>query len=149
MRLRSLSLAGTTAALLALSGGAPAKEVVPMQGGVIIDGYEFGEDIGPKGSIAFDEQTGEFVGHYNGLEMPDGRHAIFAWVHDTVNQKTEYLGPVGLLALDLDAEVIDRASRSAPPASGRAPSGSPSRTGSRTATSAATRSSASAPRRPR
>ncbi len=97
MRLRSLSLAGTTAALLALSGGAPAKEVVPMQGGVIIDGYEFGEDIGPKGSIAFDEQTGEFVGHYNGLEMPDGRHAIFAWVHDTVNQKTEYLGPVGLL----------------------------------------------------
>jgi len=97
MRLRSLSLAGTAAALLALSGSALAKEVVPMLGGVIIDGYEFGKDIGPKGSIAFDEASGEFVGHYNALKMPPGRHAIFAWVHDTVNQKTEYLGPVGLL----------------------------------------------------
>jgi len=97
MRLRSLSIAGTAAALLALSGGAPAKEVVPMLGGVIIDGYEFAEDIGPKGSIAFDDASGEFVGHYSALEMPPGRHAIFAWVHDTVNQKSEYLGPVGQL----------------------------------------------------
>jgi hypothetical protein len=74
-----------------------AKEVVPLLGGVIIDGYDFGTDIGPKGSIAFDEKTGEFSGAYNALKLPPGREAIFAWVHDTVNQKTEYIGPVGML----------------------------------------------------
>jgi len=76
---------------------ASAKEVVPMLGGVLIDGYDFGADIGPKGSIAFDESTGEFVGFYNGMKMPEGRRAIFAWVHDTVNQTSEYIGPVGWL----------------------------------------------------
>ncbi len=76
---------------------ASAKEVVPMLGGVIIDGYDFGTDIGPKGSISFDESTGEFSGFYNALKMPEGRRAIFAWVHDTVNQKSEYIGPVGWL----------------------------------------------------
>ena len=84
--------------LLALGSSlANAKEVVPMLGGVIIDGYDFKKDIGPKGSVAFDESTGEFVGAYNGLKMPKGRRAIFAWVHDTVNQKSEYIGPVGWL----------------------------------------------------
>ena len=68
-----------------------------MLGGVIIDGYDFATDIGPKGSVAFDETTGEFIGSYNGLKMPAGRKAIFAWVHDTVNQKSEYIGPVGWL----------------------------------------------------
>ncbi len=97
MRLRSLSLWGIAAALLASAGVAQAKEVVPMLGGVIIDGYDFGKDIGPKGSIAYDENSGEFVGHYNALKTPAGRKALFAWVHDTVNQTTEYLGPVGLL----------------------------------------------------
>jgi hypothetical protein len=100
MRLRNLSLAGAAVALMAVAVGVPAKEVVPMIGGVIIDGYEFGKDIGPKGSIAFDEEKGEFVGYYNALKMPPGRRAIFAWVHDTVNQKTEYLGPVGWLKKD-------------------------------------------------
>ena len=97
MRLRSLSCWGIAAALLALAGVTQAKEVVPMLGGVIIDGYDFGKDIGPKGSIAFDEKSGKFVGKYNALKMPEGRQAIFAWLHDTVNQKSEYLGPVGLL----------------------------------------------------
>jgi len=84
--------------LLALGSSlATAKEVVPMLGGVIIDGYDFKKDIGPKGSVAFDESTGEFIGAYNGLKMPKGRRAIFAWVHDTVNQKSEYIGPVGWL----------------------------------------------------
>ncbi len=92
-----LSLAGAAVVLMVLSIGVSAKEVSPMIGGVIIDGYDFGSDIGPKGSIAFDEKTGEFVGLYNGLKMPPGRRAIFAWVHDTVNQKSEYLGPVGWL----------------------------------------------------
>ncbi|OED43714.1 hypothetical protein AB833_03235 [Chromatiales bacterium (ex Bugula neritina AB1)] len=97
MRLRCFTLWGT-ALLLALSTfTAQAKEVVPMLGGVIIDGYEFGADIGPKGSVTFDESTGEFIGAYNGLKMPAGRRAIFAWVHDTVNQKSEYIGPVGWL----------------------------------------------------
>ena len=86
--------------LMLLGVGANAKEVVPMLGGVIIDGYDFGKDIGPKGSIAFDESKGEFVGYYNALKMPAGRRAIFAWVHDTENQKSEYLGPVGWLKKD-------------------------------------------------
>jgi hypothetical protein len=74
-----------------------AKEVLPMLGGVIIEGYDYAKDIGPKGSIAYDENTNEFGGSYNALKMPAGRCAIFAWLHDTVNQKTEYLGPVGWL----------------------------------------------------
>ena len=76
---------------------AHAKEVVPMYGGVIIDGYDYAKDIGPKGSIAYDESANKFVGAYNGLKMPAGRRAVFAWLHDTVNQKSEYLGPVGWL----------------------------------------------------
>ncbi len=74
-----------------------AKEVVPMYGGLLIDGYDFANDIGPKGSMAYDEQTNEFVGSYTGLKMPPGRRAIFAWVYDTVNQKSEYVGAVGWL----------------------------------------------------
>jgi len=87
-------------ALMALATIAPAKEVVPMYGGLLIDGYDFAKDIGPKGSMAFDENSGEFVGAYNGLKMPPGRRAIFAWVHDTVNQTSEYIGPVGWLKND-------------------------------------------------
>ena len=68
-----------------------------MFGGVIIDGYDYAKDIGPKGSIAYDESTNKFAGAYNGLKMPEGRRAVFAWLHDTVNQKSEYIGPVGWL----------------------------------------------------
>ncbi len=96
MRIRLLSVLGA-ALLMSIGLTANAKEVVPMLGGVIIDGYDFKKDIGPKGSVAFDEENGEFVGAYVGLKMPKGRQAIYAWVHDTVNQKSEYIGPVGLL----------------------------------------------------
>ena len=97
MRIRFFSVLGASLLLLFGSFTANAKEVVPMLGGVIIDGYDFGTDIGPKGSVAFDDSTGHFVGAYNGLKMPQGRKAIFAWIHDTVNQKSEYIGPVGWL----------------------------------------------------
>ncbi len=97
---RRLSILGTAVALMAFAIMAPAKEVTPLYGGLLIDGYDFANDIGPKGSIAFDEKTGEFVGSYNALKMPPGRRAIFAWVHDTVNQKSEYIGPVGWLKKD-------------------------------------------------
>lgn len=97
LRIRALLVPVVALALSCFSAMTHAKEVVPMLGGVIIDGYDFGTDIGPKGSIAFDEEKGEFVGAYNALKMPPGRRAIFAWVHDTVNQKSEYLGPVGWL----------------------------------------------------
>ncbi len=97
MRLRSLSTVGVAALLAVLAASAHAKQVDPMYGGLLIDGYDFKNDIGPKGSIAFDEKTGEFVGSYTGLKMPPGRRAIFAWLHDTVNQKTEYVGAVGWL----------------------------------------------------
>lgn len=97
MRLRCFSIISAVLLLTLGTVTANAKEVVPMLGGVLIDGYDFGQDIGPKGSVAFDETTGEFIGAYNGLKMPAGRRAIFAWVHDTVNQKSEYIGPVGWL----------------------------------------------------
>lgn len=97
MRLRCISAWGAALLLTLGSFAVSAKEVAPMLGGVLIDGYDFAADIGPKGSIAFDDKTGEFVGAYNALKMPAGRKAIFAWVHDTVNQKSEYIGPVGWL----------------------------------------------------
>ena len=74
-----------------------AKEVVPMYGGVLIDGYDFGKDIGPKGSITYDKEKNQFTGAYNALKMPAGRRAIFAWLHDTKTQKSRYVGPVGWL----------------------------------------------------
>lgn len=90
---------GMLVLLLAFATGpaALAGEVQPMYGGVIIDGYDFAKDLGPKGSITYDEGKNRFTGYYNGLKMPAGRRAIFAWLHDTVNQKTTYLGPVGWL----------------------------------------------------
>ncbi len=97
---RRLSMLGAVVALMAFAIMAPAKEVRPMYGGTLIDGYDFAKDIGPKGSVAFDEKSGEFVGSYNALKMSPGRRAIFAWVHDTVNQKSEYIGPVGWLKKD-------------------------------------------------
>lgn len=100
MQSRICSMLGAVFALVVLSTSVSAKEVVPLLGGLLIDGYDFSNDIGPKGSIAFDDTTGEFTGSYNALKMPPGRRAIFAWVHDTVNQKTEYLGPVGWLTKD-------------------------------------------------
>ena len=74
-----------------------AQEVSPMYGGVIIDGYDFANDTGPKGSVIYDKEQNEFRGYYTGLKMPEGRRAIFAWLHDTSNQKTKYVGPVGWL----------------------------------------------------
>ena len=100
MRYRNVSIWCASLLLVLGSVTVNAKEVVQMLGGVIIDGYDFKTDIGPKGSVAFDEATGEFVGSYNALKMPPGRRAIFAWVHDTVNQKSEYIGPVGWLKKD-------------------------------------------------
>ena len=88
----------STIAVLLLAFGSSAansKEVVQMLGGVLIDGYDFGTDIGPKGSASID--NGKMIGAYNGLKMPQGRKAIFAWLHDTVNQRSEYIGPVGWL----------------------------------------------------
>ena len=61
--------------MIALVPASQAKEVVPMYGGVIIDGYDYAKDIGPKGSIAYDESANKFVGAYNGLKMPAGRRA--------------------------------------------------------------------------
>ena len=95
MRTRFFSTLGAVLLLTFGSFTANAKEVVPMLGGVLIDGYDFGTDIGPKGSAAFD--NGKVTGAYNGLKMPEGRKAIFAWLHDTVNQTSEYIGPVGWL----------------------------------------------------
>lgn len=93
--LRIVALPLACVALIALR--AQAQDVEPMYGGVIIDGYDFGNDIGPKGSIRYDLKNNRIVGYYNGLKMPAGKRAIFAWVHSTRSQKSAYLGPVGWL----------------------------------------------------
>ena len=85
-------------ALLLTLGLSDAKDIEPMYGGWMTAGYDWGaKPVGPKGSIAFDKRANAFTGSYTGLAMPPGRRAIFAWLHDTVNQKTRYLGPVGWL----------------------------------------------------
>ena len=76
------------------------SKVQPMYGSLLIDGYDFKNDVGPKGTIIFDPEKNEFRGSYIGLKMPAGRKSIFAWVHDTVNQKSEYIGAVGWLRND-------------------------------------------------
>ena len=76
------------------------SKVQPMFGSLLIDGYDFKNDVGPKGTIIYDPEKNEFRGTYIGLKMPAGRKSIFAWVHDTVNQKSEYIGPVGWLRND-------------------------------------------------
>ncbi len=85
------------AALMVTGSQSDAKDVQPMFGGTLIDGYDFANDRGPKGSIAYDAKQNHFKGSYTGLKGPEGRRAIFAWLHDTVNQKTTYLGAVGWL----------------------------------------------------
>ena len=75
-------------------------QVRPMYGGFFIDGYDRQNDNSPRGTIVYDKAANEFRGTYKGLKMPKGRRAIFAWLHDTVNQKSEYLGPVGWLRVD-------------------------------------------------
>lgn len=75
-----------------------AKEITRLYGGVLIEGYDFNKDVGPKGTIAYNADANEFRGAYYGLKMPPGRRAIFAWVHDTVNQKSAYLGAVSWIS---------------------------------------------------
>ena len=75
-----------------------AKEIMPMFGGVLIDGYDLSKDTGPKGTLSYNPETNEFKGSYRGLKMPAERRAVFAWVHDTVNQQSKFLGAVGELA---------------------------------------------------
>jgi hypothetical protein len=92
-------LACPAAVLWLIAAAAAAQEVHPMFGGNLIDGYNFSQDVGPKGSVVYDPKKNEFRGKYVGLKMPAGRRAIFAWAHDTVNQKILYLGPIGWLKL--------------------------------------------------
>lgn len=68
-----------------------------MFGGVLIDGYNIGKDSGPRGTILYNAKKNKFNGAYYGLKMPKGRKAIFAWVHNTKNGKSTYVGPVGWL----------------------------------------------------
>lgn len=84
-------------ALSMVAAPAFGGDVEAMYGGTLIDGYDFGKDTGPKGSVAFNAGSGEFVGTYTGLKMPPGRRAIFAWLHDTVNQRSTLIGAVGWL----------------------------------------------------
>jgi len=70
----------------------------PMSGSNLIAGYNGKVDGGAKGRYRIDFEKGIISGGYKGLKMVDGRRAIFAWVHDTVNQKSELLGGVRILS---------------------------------------------------
>ena len=74
-----------------------AQGVEPMFGGMLIDGYNLGKDVAPRGSILYNRKKNQFKGSYYGLKMPKGRKAIFAWLHNTKNGKSTYIGPVGWL----------------------------------------------------
>ena len=98
MKLKMLFLLVLAAVICCLAWAVQSQEskdqqVQPMYGGFLIDGYDLKNGHSPKGTIVYDEAANEFRGTYHGLKMPKGRRAIFAWLHDTVNQKTEYLGP--------------------------------------------------------
>jgi hypothetical protein len=92
-----LPIAALALLVLAVNVQARDADIEPMYGGNMIDGYAFEADAHPAGSIRYDAKTNEFRGHYTGLKMPPGRRAVFAWLHDTVNQKTTYLGVAGWL----------------------------------------------------
>lgn len=101
MRVALKTLAVFVTALLLGLGLANAKEIQPMYGGWMTAGYDWGaKPTGPKGSISYDKRANVFKGSYTGLAMPAGRRAVFAWLHDTVNQRTRYLGAVGWLKKD-------------------------------------------------
>lgn len=75
-----------------------AADINPMFGAWMIDGYNMGaKPIGPKGSYQYHADTNTIKGKYMGLMMPKGNKTIVAWLHDTVNQKTIYVGTVGWL----------------------------------------------------
>jgi hypothetical protein len=98
MRFSLKAILMMAAAGLVLSGVGYGKDIRPMFGGWMTAGYDWGKKpLGPKGSISYDEKKNVFKGSYTGLAMPPGRRAIFAWLHDTVNQKTRYVGAVGWL----------------------------------------------------
>lgn len=69
----------------------------PLFGSNLIEGYDYSTDSGAKGRFRYDSDKNVIVGGYKGLKMQKGRKAVFAWIHDTVNQKSAYLGPVGWL----------------------------------------------------
>ncbi len=69
----------------------------PLLGSNLIEGYDFDTDSGAKGRFRYDAEKNVISGGYKGLKMPGGRRADCAWIHDTVNQKSAYLGAFGWL----------------------------------------------------
>ena len=83
---------------LAFFGAAQAEPShVPMTGSNLIEGYSAKTDAGAKGRFKIDLENGVITGGYKGMKAVEGRTAILAWVHDTVNQKSELVGGVTIL----------------------------------------------------
>lgn len=93
-----LRLMAITSISLVWAVGLQAQDIIPMFGAWMTEGYDMGaKPIGPKGSFAYHADTNVIKGKYLGLSMPKGRKTVVAWLHDTVNQKTIYVGTVGWL----------------------------------------------------
>ncbi len=70
---------------------------IPMTGSNLIEGYSTKTDAGAKGRFKVDLEKGAITGGYKGMKAVEGRTAVLAWVHDTVNQKSELVGGVTIL----------------------------------------------------
>ena len=93
-RLALIAIAFICAASLSTAIYANKQHIMEMSGALLIEGYDFKKDTGPKGSISYNPESNEFRGGYRGLKVPEGQTAVFAWLHDTVNQTSTFLGPV-------------------------------------------------------
>ncbi len=97
--LRLTAVLSAFAALIFLGSTAHAEpSYIQMSGSNLIEGYKGKVDGGAKGRYRINLEKGEIRGGYKGLKMRDGHRAIFAWVHDTVAQKSELIGAVRLLS---------------------------------------------------
>ena len=82
-------------AFLGMAQAEPSHQ--SMNGSNLIEGYSAKTDAGAKGRFKIDLDKGVITGGYKGMKAVEGRTAILAWVHDTVNQKSELIGGVTIL----------------------------------------------------
>ncbi|MGF1525420.1 MAG: hypothetical protein ACFCBW_01300 [Candidatus Competibacterales bacterium] len=80
---------------LASSAQDAPGQLVMLGGANLIEGYDFNDDSGAKGSAYFDFEAGEIRGQYKGLKTMEGRTALYAWLHDTAEQRSTPVGFVG------------------------------------------------------
>ena len=92
----AISAVFITFAMYGLAQAEPSH--IPMTGSNLIQGYNTKTDAGAKGRYKVDLDKGVISGGFKGLKAVEGRTAVMAWVHDTVNQKSELIGGVKIIS---------------------------------------------------